>query len=363
LWSTTLRENAESIFKVQDAMAYETSRALSRSIRPELIKHLTENRDAYDAFLRGRFFLDKRIGSYYPKAAAEFERAIDLDPQFAAAYSGLADVFALQANISSGTKRDSLYNSSKAMALRALEIDPSSAHARTSLAWVKRVHEWDWQGAEADFRKAIELDSNYAPARQWYALLLTTLGRHDEALYQVEKARELEPLSKSVILNYFTVRQYRGEADLLPAIVEQAESLEETRPTNTRLIVASYFRRQDYRTAIEFGESLIARDATLIRSDYVASQLAISYFKLGDRKNTQRFVDHLEKRAAISTEAAYRLALFHSATGNYEVAIGLLEKCLLARDDRMVWLNVEPEFVDLRKDPRFRLLVEKMRLA
>jgi DNA-binding winged helix-turn-helix (wHTH) protein/TolB-like protein len=363
IWSTTLQENAADIFKLQDAIALETSRALARSLRPDSVVRLTENGEAYEAFLRGRFFLDKRLGDHYPRAKAEFERAIAIDPRFAAAYSGLADVFALQANITSGTERDSLYNSSKAMALKALEIDPASAHARTSLAWVKRVHEWNWQGAEEDFRKAIELDPNYVTARQWYALLLTTLGRHDEALFQMEQARALEPLSKSVILNYFAVRQYRGDIGELPAIAEQAESLEQTRPTNTRLIAAAYYRSSEYPKLIEFGESLIAGNAGQIKSDYIAAQLAVSYFRIGDLKNTRRFIEHLERRSATSSEALYRLALVHSATGDNDAAIRLLELCLDARDDRMVWIGVEPEFQGLRNDPRFKDLTARMRLS
>jgi tetratricopeptide (TPR) repeat protein len=179
----------------------------------------------------------------------------------------------------------------------------------------------------------------------------------------MERARELEPLSKSVILNYFAVRQYRGEADLLPAIVELAESLEEQRPVNTRLITAAYFRKQDYQKVVEFGESVITRDAGEIKSDYIATQLAISYFKMGDRKNTKRFVDHLEKRSASSTEAAYRLALVHSAIGDKDRALALLEQAFERRDDRMVWIKVEPEFENLRSDPRFQSLTAKMRLA
>lgn len=363
LWTTTIRENAQNIFKLQDSIAFEAARALSRTIRTEQVKHLTENREAYEAFLRGRFFLDKRTGDDYKNAKSEFERAIAIEPQFAAAYSGLADVIALQANTSNGAQRDALYNESKAMALEAREADPTSAHARTSLGWVKRVHEWDWEGAEADFRKAIELDPNYVTARQWYALLLTSLGRHDEAHFQIEKARELEPLSKSVLLNYFAVQDYRGEYGNLRSIAEHAQGLEEPSPTNIRLLATAHYRNGDYAKVVELGESAIAYEGGRIRSDYLAKFMAMSYAALGDSANSKRFLDHLLERSTKRSEAAYRLAVAFSALGEREKALDLLERCYNERDDRMVWLKVEPAFASLSGEPRFQALLTKMRLA
>lgn len=209
IWSGSFDENETNIFHLQDAMAMRAAQALALTLRPTDAKRPTENRDAYQAYLRGRFFFDKRTPEAYERAVAEFERAFAFDPNYALAYAGLADVFAMQANDSDGQKRDSLYQKSRTMAMKALELDDSSAEAHTSLGWVKRIHDWDWSGSEHEFKRALELNPNYVQAHQWYALVLITLGRTDEALAEIEKARELEPLSQIVLRNYFSVRQYR----------------------------------------------------------------------------------------------------------------------------------------------------------
>src|SRR6185295_8011880 len=146
----------------------------------------------------------------YEKAITEFQRAIELDPKYALAYSGLADVYALQAN-ADGKERDALYEKARATATKALELDESLAEAHTSLGWIKRTHDWDWSGAEAQFKRAIELNPNYANVHQWYGLLLTTLGRTDEALVEMQKAHEIDPLSRPILVNYLAVRVFRRE--------------------------------------------------------------------------------------------------------------------------------------------------------
>ncbi|QYO66046.1 winged helix-turn-helix domain-containing protein [Leptolyngbya sp. 7M] len=363
IWTTAIHENSENIFKLQDQIALESARAMSRTLRPDTIKHLTENRGAYEAYLNGRYISDKRKADEYPNAIAEFERAITFDPGFAAAYSGLADVYALQANISTGNKRDALYNRSKEMALKALELDPQSANALTSLAWVKRVHDWDWRGAEEDFRKAIEIDPNYVTARQWYALLLTTLKRHDEALFHMERARELEPLSRSVAMNLFAVRLYRGEYEKLHPIVEDLDRLARNEPTNVRLRITAHFRNADPNGAVAVGSGALEREKGEIKSDYLAAFMAMSYAAIADSSKARQFIEHLERRAKESTEAAYRLAQAYSVIGEKDRAIQLLEHCYHERDDRMVWLAVEPEFQSLRDDPRFKVILRQMNLS
>jgi Tfp pilus assembly protein PilF len=212
IWSGSFDESEDEIFKLQDAMARQTASALAREARAG--KHSTENRDAYHAYLRGRFFFDKRDSENYAKAIDEFNLAVKFDPNYTLAYAGLADVYAMQANISADDRkrRDELYERSRTMASKALSIDETCAEAHTSLAWIMRVHDWNWEGSEREFKRAIELDPNYANARQWYSFLLLGLGRMDEALVQMEKALELEPLSRIILNNSFSVRNYRDAA-------------------------------------------------------------------------------------------------------------------------------------------------------
>lgn len=363
LWSKTIIEDARNVFRLQDQISHETAMALFRNLGPKAFKHPTENSEAYEAYLRGRFLLDKRRTELYEQALDDFRKAVELDPRFAAAYSGIADVYALQANLKTGVLRDELYRASKENSLKALDIDPNSANAHTSLAWVKRTHEWDWEGAEEHFRKAIDADPNYVTARQWYSLLLTSLGRLDEAVIQIEKARELEPLSRSVLSNYLSIAQYRGEIDRLNSIAQKAESLDDDPNGQWRLRMIALYRSGQFAQVVEMFRKQIADNGGKISSDYGAMLASMSLKRLGRSNEALPYIERLKRRAADRPEAAYRLAVVEAETGNFERALELLEHCYRERDDRMVWLKVEPEFARLRNDPRFVNLLTKMRLV
>ncbi|QQS31909.1 MAG: winged helix-turn-helix domain-containing protein [Acidobacteriota bacterium] len=363
LWSKTIIEDARNVFRLQDQISHETAMALFRNLDPKALKHPTENSEAFEAYLRGRYLLDKRRSELYEQALVDFRRAVELDPRFAAAYSGIADVYALQANLKTGVLRDELYRASKEYSLKALEIDPNSANAHTSLAWVKRTHEWDWEAAEKHFRLAIDADPNYVTARQWYALLLTSLGRLDEAVIQIEKARELEPLSRSVLTNYVSIAQYRGDLDRLTSLAQKAESLEDDPARQWRVRMLALYRNGQFAEVVEMFRQRTAENGGKMTSDYGAMLAAMSLKKLGRPNEAAPFVENLMKRAADRPEAAYRLAVVEAEFGNYKRAMDLLEHCLRERDDRMVWLKVEPEFAGLRSFPRFTELLAKMRLA
>lgn len=363
IWSKTIFGDERDLFRIQDQISLETARAISRGGNPDARPRPTENAEAYEAFLRGRYLLDKRRAELYEQALASFRKAAELDPQFAVAYSGIADVYALQANLRSGPARDELYRASMENSMKALEIDPNSAHAHASLAWVMRTHKWDWESAERHFRLAIDADPNYATARQWYALLLTSLGRLDEALIQIEKARELEPLSRSVLANYVSVAQYRGDAEKLKLLANKAESLEEDPNRQWRLRMIALYRSGQFDEVVKMFQKHSAENGGKITSDYGSMLSAISLHKLGRTKEASHYVEHLVRRAAQDPEAAYRLAVVEAEMGRPQQAIDLLEHCYRERDDRLVWLKVEPEFAALRSSPRFIELLTKMRLV
>jgi DNA-binding winged helix-turn-helix (wHTH) protein/TolB-like protein/Tfp pilus assembly protein PilF len=360
LWSDSFDDVESQIFRLQDAMAARTADALAWQIRTVDQKHPTKDRDAYLAYLRGRYFFDKRDEEGYKKAAAEFERAISLDPNYALAYSGLADTVALQANGSEGrSERDALYERSRALATQALSLDESSAEAHTSLGWVKRIHDWDWKGSESDFKRAIELDPNYVNARQWYAFLLMTLGRKDEALGEIEMARELAPLSKAVLLNYFTIRHLRGDDELLPALAEQITTLDQSEPANVRTRTLASLRSGDYLRVVEIGEAYRNLNGGKLTSDYVAANMAIAYARMGQNSRAEEMLDFLRNEAKTVTESAYRLAQAYAELGRTDDAIPLLQSCLAAHDDRLMWVKVDRSFESLRDDRRFREIVSR----
>jgi DNA-binding winged helix-turn-helix (wHTH) protein/TolB-like protein/Tfp pilus assembly protein PilF len=366
IWSSSFDEAESEIFKLEDAMAAQTAHSLKWNLsgeqRGQIAKRYTENGDAYEAYLRGRLFFDRRNEESYDKAIAEFERAIELDPNYALAYSGLADVYALQANITGGVQRNALYEKARTTARKALELDEELAEAHTSLGWIRRTHDWDWKGAESEFKRAIELNPNYTNAHQWYALLLATLGRLDEAVAEIEKARELEPISMAVLGNYISVCVARRDYDTLATIAQQIARLETDNSIKTRNSSIAYLYQGNYPKVIEVVEDYVAKRGDKLSGNYIMANLAVAYHRTGDKAKAKEALGWLEQQAKGGNETSYRLAMAYSDLGRKDEAVALLQKCLEARDDRMVWIKVEPRFDLLRDDARFQNLVRDMNL-
>ena len=302
IWSSSFDESESEIFKLQDTMAAETAQSLKWNLSAEdrrnIAKRYTENRDAYQAYLRGRFFFDKRNSENYEKAINEFERAVSLDPGYALAYTGLADVYALQAINNSGEARDALYEKARAKASKALQLDETLAEAHTSMGWIHRIHDWNWESSEKQFKRAIELNPNYANAHQWYALLLTTLGRSEEAHAEIAKAVALEPYSTVIFQNYFAVRLYSREYDLLPGIVQRAATLEPDANNIAKNLSMVYFRQGEYSKVIEIGEDYLAKTGNKNGDNSIITILAAAYVRTGqETKARRRYPRHVGRNS------------------------------------------------------------------
>lgn len=363
IWSGEFNETDADIFKLQDAVSTQVAQRLSLQLDPEkkqlLTKRYTENAEAYHAYMRGRFFFDRRDAPNFEKSIAEFERAIAFDPNYALAYSGLADVYGRQVNLNEPVH--TLQRKARLNAEKALELDETLAEAHTSLAAVKRSQDWDWEGSEKHFKRAIELDPLYVNARQWYALLLTTLGRRDEALVQIEQARQLDPLSKVVLLNYYQVQLSQNDSNALRSTVEKIVALEESQVEKLKTLSVFYERIGDYSKAIESGEELLLKFKH--NSTSVIASLAIAYTRMGKESKAKAMFAYLEQRPKADTGAVYQLATIYSELGNEEKAIELLQQSFENHDARMLWIMVEPRLKRLRDHPRFVEILRKMRLA
>src|SRR5262249_30675801 len=209
------------------SIAERVARALSSNLRAEqeaVTKRYTGDSEAYQFYLKGRHFWSKRTVEDYNKAIRYYELAIAKDLNYALAYAGLADAYSLLANEATDEEREEDYKKATAAATRSLELDEALAEAHTSLAWIKRVHDWDWAGAEREFKRAIELNPNSSNAHQWYALLLTTVGRTEEAIAEIRRAQELDPVSWVVNANTSAVFFYARQFD--QAIAQCRQMLE-----------------------------------------------------------------------------------------------------------------------------------------
>lgn len=361
IWSASFDENETDFFKLQDALSLQLTQSLGARLNPKemelLTRRDTHNREAFHIYWRGRFFLEKRNPE---KAIAEFQQAINLDSTYAIAYTGLADAYIWQASFTSDADTE-LYGKAKTATDKALGLDPNLADAHSSLGRIKHWHDWDWDGAEKSFRKAIELNPNSVNAHQFYSRLLTTLGRYDEALAEMYKARELDPRSADLGVPLSGILEKRREFDEALRVLESTLEMDKDSIFARRGIANAYLLKGDYARVIELGTQLFPN---LKESDFAwTSMLATAYYKLGQMDNATAMRDRLKKMAERDPKSLYFLAYHDSEIGRKDEALAALQKCIELREERVVTTKDDPRFSGLKDDPRFQGILRKLNLA
>ena len=310
--------------------------------------------EAYDLYLQGRFFLNKRTLDGFAQAATYFQEAIDKNPAYARAYAGLADDYALMSSWRAGPP--SIYTpKARAAALKALELDPNLAEAHTALALIAQNYDWDWQTAEREYRRAIELEPNYATAHHWYAECLALQGRFNEAFAEIDRARQLDPLSLIIsadraVFFYFS-RQYDRAIEGFRAV----QGMQPNFP-RTQLIIEAYLEKGTGAEALKAASQIppIAADDA-----WGYLQLTVVYGLTGHRAEAERAMSHLLELYSQKKAVSGQVALGYIGLGDKDKAIEYLQK---ASEDHTIStaLKVDPMYDPLRKDPRFRELLRKM---
>jgi DNA-binding winged helix-turn-helix (wHTH) protein/TolB-like protein/Flp pilus assembly protein TadD len=361
LWQGSFDETETDFFKLQDALSVRVTQSLVSQVlekdRDLVTRRETQNREAYYAYWRGRFFLEKRNPE---KATPEFEQAISLDPGYALAYTGLSNAYTWRANFTSVADAE-FYEQARALATRALELDPTLSDAYTSLARVQYSHDWDWAGAEKSFRRALEFDPNNVDAHQFYARLLATLGRYTEGLAEINKARELDPRSADLGVPLFAILEKRGEFDEALRVLHASLEMDGESQIARRAVGKIHLLKGEYGKVIELAGELIPNPA---EPDFAwASMLATAYHRAGQAEQAAAMQRHLEKLAEKDSKALYFLAMHDGELGRTDEAVAALEKCLELREERMIWTKDEPRFAALKGDPRFRGILRKMNLV
>lgn len=361
LWQDSFDSAEADFFNLQDAISTKVTQSLvSRLLEKDreiLAKRDTENRDAFDAYWRGRFFIEKRNTE---KASAEFEQAINLDPNYALAYTGLADAYIWQANFTSGADAE-LYRKAKNATDKALELDPNLADAHSSLGRIKYNYDWDWRGAEESFRRAIELNLNSVNAHQFYSRLLTTLGRYDEAFAEIYKAQKLDPRSADLNVPLSGILEKQGRFDESIKVLQSTLEMDKDSNFARRGIGNNYLLKGNYVKVIELADEQFPSQAEI---DFAwASMLTTAYHKTGQTKKAILMRNRLKKMAETDPKSLYFLALSDSELGRTDEAITALQKCLQLREERMIWTKDEPRFANLKNDSRFQEILRKMNLA
>jgi TolB-like protein len=361
LWGQQYNRKLSDIFTVQEEIAKEISEKLRVRLtgeeKKQLTKRYTENTEAYQLYLKGLYYWNKRAAEGYKKAVELFEQAIEKDPSYALAYAGLADCYNVLSSYGISSPKES-FPKARAAATRALEIDEGLAEAHTSLAFLRYWYDWNWLGAEDEFKKALELNPNYVTAHQWYALELAAMGRMDEALREIKRAQELDPLALIVNVNAGWILYHARQYD--QAIVQHRKSLDMD-PTFARAhwaISEPYTQEQKYQQAIT--ELLTARQ--LDDRPILLAVLGHVYAVSGKRTDAQKIVNELKESSKRTYVDPYFLAEIYTALGERDRAFEELERAYEQRSSWLIWLKVEPKFDSLRPDARFADLVRRIGL-
>jgi serine/threonine-protein kinase len=362
LWGEQYERKVSDLLAVQRDIAQEISSNLrtkiSGEVQQRVTKHYTENAAAYQLYLKGRYAWNKRTGEGLRKSVEYFNQAIELDPNYALAYAGLADAYVLFSGYSVSTPQDS-YPKAKAAARRALELDDHLAEAHTALGLELFAYEWNSAESSREFRRAIELNPNYTTAHHWYGnqnLLYT--GRFNEAIAEMKRAQELDPLS--LIINadlgdtYFYARQYD----------KAIEQLRKTIEMDRGFYYAHYELGMAYHMKGSFAEAIAAyKQARQLNKDpRVLALLGHAYAVSGSRDEALGILDQLKEIANQQYVPAYNFATVYAGLGERDQAFQWLEKSYHDHASRMTILQVDPFLDPLRSDPRFAALVRRVGL-
>jgi len=362
LWSDTYEKKLESVFAIQSDVAEKIANALQVELSPEekerLEKKPTENLEAYNSYLRGRFFWNRRTEEDIKKAIKYFEQAIEKDPNYALAYTGLADSYNMLGSYELLEPNEAYPNARKA-ALRALDIDNTLGEAHASLARVKHCFDWDWEGAEMEFKRAIDLNPSYATSHSWYSALLVYSGRFDEALEEVKRAQELDPLSLVIITQVGSISFYQRQYD---KAIEQCKRALEINPDFSwthKVLARIYVQKSEVEEAIAEAQKAVTLSGG---STEYQSILGYIYAVNGEKKEAKNILKQLEELEKKKNISLFHKALIYEALGETDQAFSFLEASFERREFGMLTLKVSPELDSLRSDPRFKVLMEKVGL-
>jgi serine/threonine-protein kinase len=361
LWSQRYDRTLHDVFAIQDEIArtiVDTLRVTSfADLAAQPARRYTQSVAAYGLYLRGRYAWNKRSQEGIVESIQFFEQAIAEDPRYALAYTGLSDAYALQLDYRSVAVAEG-FALAKHYARKALELDESLPEAHASLAWVLFVYDWQWDAASREFRRSIDLDPQYATAHQWYAFLLASRRRLDEALVEGHTAQELDPASVSVRRTlgwlYYYARRYEQARYHLARAAAMSPSAEEThRVLGLTLAIEGQPAEAER----------VLREAVTMRGSgsYTTATLGYALARGGKRREAEALLAALEARRRTEYVSPVALATLLIGLGDVERAIDWAERAHEERRGWLAYLDVNPLLDPLRGHPRFEALAERMR--
>lgn len=362
LWVDSYERELGDVMTLQRQIAYAIACQIRSRLTPEeeagFAGVRSVNAEAYEAYLKGRFFWNKRTKADLERSFAYFRQAIAADAAYAAPYAGLADCYILM-NVFGLSSPHVVCPKAREAAEKALELDEGLPEAHNSLAAVRHLYYWDWPGSEQEFRRALELDRNCAVAHHWYAVLLSLLQRHEEAIAQVLAARDLDPLS--LVVNAFVgfIYMKAGRHDRAIEACRQAIELDPNNPFGHWLLARGLDAGGKLDEAL--GQSHEAAKQSGNSLPYV-SHLGYAYARVGDRLAACNVLEQLTERSMTEYVSPFDFALIYSALDEKELAIEWLKKAFQERNSRLVAEFRGPVFGGLQFDTTFQDLTRRFGL-
>ena len=363
LWSEKFDENFTDIFKVQDSIAERIAKALTLHLsgqeKERLAKHLTDNAEAYQLYLRGQLLWHSRRQNWIEQSLSYYQQALEKDPNFALAYIGTADCYIML----SGHRRISMPDAeakARPNIMKALEIDDNLAQAHNALAELKYQYEYDWGTAEKEFKRAIELNSNIAWIRQAYGWFLMSEGRFDEATVEMEKAQELDPSSLTINVGRGRLFYYSREYD---QAIRHFQNIIAIEPNDRSIYLALYNlyeQKKMYREAVDtylkLGEM---NEMAPQRIEELREAFRLKGWQGFLRKQLEEDLKQFDGKGH---QSAFNLANLYARLGEKNEAFTFFEKAFEAHEAAILQFKIEPQYDRLRDDPRYGELLRKIGL-
>ena len=360
LWAEKFDERFSDIFRIQDSISEHVASALTLRLsgdeQTRSRKHYTENAEAYQAYLKGRYFWNKRTPAGLRKGIDYFRQAIAIDPNYALAYAGLADCYIRLGEPGQPVERNEVAEGTNAVG-RALELDDTLAEAHATLGFIKFRFDSDFDASEREYRRALELDPNYSEAHQWYAFHLLASNRRAEADAEIARALELDPVSLShneaLSLYLFFTRRYEQ------SIAQCLKTLE----MEPRFAPAHYVLALDYEQKGRYAEAvaeLQKNGADTTTGTGMTAALAHVLAASGKKDEARRLLRDLQSRSAQPDGVASEVALIYAGLGERERALDWYERAAASRSLRPAWLLLDPRLDALRDSPRFASLLRRI---
>lgn len=354
LWTYQCDEQyCADLFTMQDVISEKVAAALTSELsgeeRTRLRKHYTENKAAYDLYTKGRFFTEKRTHESLQTAEGFYQQTLALDPTYALAYIGLADIY-FQGLGSSLPERERMAKS-KAAAERALALDETLSEAHTTRARILWKQDLNWAEAKQEFARAIELDPNNAFAHRIYGNYLSSLGRHEEAIAELKLSQRLDPLSLAINLALGTMQYYAGENDQALTQFRETQKLDPNFVETYHLLGMVYAQKGMYVEAIgELEKALPFSEMYAPRTKYLLAQ---TYAMWGKKEEANKRLAEVKELAQQERVLPIEMACFYTALGDKDTAFEWLHRACRERDRYTIYLQVAPKLKPLRSDPRF----------